>query len=441
MAGACPRRCCRVKFAERDTIFALASGAAMAAVAVLRISGADSGRILAALAGAVPPPRRASLRRLRDARGETLDRALVLWLPGPGSFTGEDGAELHLHGGRAVLDGVSAALVALGARPAEPGEFSRRAFLNGRIDLTEAEGVADLVAAETAAQRRQALAQMEGGLAARLTGWADRLRLLLAACEARIDFPEEAMPEEAEDAAHAEMRVLGAEMQAALAEGARAERLRDGLVFTVAGAPNVGKSSLVNALAGAEIAIVSAMPGTTRDVLETRLDLGGIPVALIDTAGLRETDDPIEAEGVRRARARAASADLVLAVGCPGIAAPAHPDALVIANKIDLGGTVPAGALGVSARTGQGMAELRAALAEAARRLTAAGNPAPLTRARHRAALAEATARLEAAASTDLAELAAEDLRLALRALGRITGMVGVEDLLDTIFRAFCIGK
>lgn len=413
----------------------------MVAVAVLRISGGDSARIVAALAASLPPPRRASLRRLRDASGETLDRALVLWLPGPGSFTGEDGAELHLHGGRAVLEAVSAALVALGARPAEPGEFSRRAFLNGRIDLTEAEGVADLVAAETAAQRRQALAQMEGGLAARLAGWADRLRLLLAACEARIDFPEEAMPEEAEAAARAEILALGAEMQAALAESARAERLRDGLVFTVAGAPNVGKSSLVNALAGAEIAIVSAIPGTTRDALETRLDLDGIPVALIDTAGLRETDDPIEAEGVRRARARAASADLVLAVGCPGIAAPDHPDALVIANKIDLGGAVPAGALGISARTGQGMAELRAALAEAARRLTAAGSPAPLTRARHRAALAEAAARLDAAASADLAELAAEDLRLALRALGRITGMVGVEDLLDTIFRAFCIGK
>ena len=410
-------------------------------MAVVRISGAEAARIIAALSGSLPPPRRASLRRLRDGAGDTLDRALVLWLPGPGSFTGEDGGEFFLHGGRAVLEGVAGALVAAGARPAEPGEFSRRAFLNGKLDLTEAEAVADLVNAETAAQRRQALAQLEGGLAARLAGWAARLRLLLAGEEARIDFPEEEMPAEQQNEAAREIAALLDEMRAALAEGARAERLRDGLVFAVAGAPNVGKSSLVNALAGAEIAIVSAIPGTTRDALETRLDLGGIPVTLIDTAGLRETDDPIEIEGVRRAHARAEAADLVLAVGCPGVPAPEAENAVLIENKCDLGAPVPTGALPVSALTGTGMAALRAALTEKARALTATAGAPPLTRARHRAALMEAAARLQSAGEAGLPELAAEDLRLALRALGRITGMVGVEDLLDTIFRAFCIGK
>jgi tRNA modification GTPase len=428
---------------DADTIFAVASGAGQAAIAVMRLSGPDSRRILAALCGRVPQPRRLSLRRLGD-----IDEAMIVWLPSPGSYTGEDSAEFFLHGGRAVLTGVADALVALGARPAEPGEFTRRAFLNGRMDLTEAEAVHDLIAAETEAQRRQALRQLDGALGTLYGGWADRLRLLLAQQEALIDFPDEDLPPEVEAQVRAELAALRREVAAHLDDGRRGERLREGLVFAVTGRPNVGKSSLVNALAERDVAIVSAIPGTTRDALETRVVLGGVPVTLVDTAGLREAADEIEAEGVRRARARAAAADLVITVE----AQPPRPDPLpqgegesvdgiLVANKIDLGGLVPAGAIGVSALTGEGLAELRARLADAARTLTESAGPPPLTQARHRAALLEAVARLAGAQTADLPELRAEDLRLALRALGRITGSVGVEDILDTLFARFCIGK
>ncbi len=472
---------------HEDTIFAVASGAGRAAIAVLRLSGAASATMLRALAGRLPPPRRASLRRLRDAAGEELDHALVLWLPAPASYTGEDAAELHLHGGRAVVDGVADALVALGARPAEPGEFTRRAFLNGRMDLVEAEAVGDLVDAETSAQRAQALRQLDGALGEVFRGWADRLRVMLAQQEALIDFPDEDLPPETEALALAELAGLSREIDAHLDDGRRGERLREGLVFAVTGPPNVGKSSLVNALAEREVAIVAATPGTTRDALETRVVLGGVPVTLVDTAGLRETEDEIEAEGVRRARARAAAADLVLAVDAaddgdkfpralvevgegarryrplvpprparqpsPGSqfrpstdeqevsGAVSTSPTLPIVNKIDLGGAVPPGAIGISVRTRAGMDVLRARLAAEARALTETAGPPPLTRARHRAALREAAACLARAGQADLPELRAEDLRLALRALGRITGQVGVEDLLDTIFRHFCIGK
>jgi tRNA modification GTPase len=428
---------------DADTIFAVASGAGQAAIAVMRLSGPDSRRILAALCGRVPQPRRLSLRRLGD-----IDEAMIVWLPSPGSYTGEDSAEFFLHGGRAVLTGVADALVALGARPAEPGEFTRRAFLNGRMDLTEAEAVHDLIAAETEAQRRQALRQLDGALGTLYGGWADRLRLLLAQQEALIDFPDEDLPPEVEAQVRAELAALRREVAGHLDDGRRGERLREGLVFAVTGRPNVGKSSLVNALAERDVAIVSAIPGTTRDALETRVVLGGVPVTLVDTAGLREAADEIEAEGVRRARARAAAADLVITVE----AQPPRPDPLpqgegesvdgiLVANKIDLGGLVPAGAIGVSALTGEGLAELRARLADIARSLTEDAGPPPLTQARHRAALLEAVARLAGAQTADLPELRAEDLRLALRALGRITGSVGVEDILDTLFARFCIGK
>jgi tRNA modification GTPase len=311
-----------------DTIFAVASGAGRAAVAVLRVSGAESARLLTALAGRMPPARRASVRRLRHG-GAELDHALVLWLPGPGSYTGEDCAELHLHGGRAVIEGVAEALVALGARPAEPGEFTKRAFLNGRMDLVAAEAVADLVDAETSAQRAQALRQMDGALGAIYRDWAERLRVLLAEQEALIDFPDEDLPADGAARGEAELVALREEIAAHLDDGRRGERLREGLVFAVTGPPNVGKSSLVNALAERDVAIVAATPGTTRDTLETRVVLGGVPVTLVDTAGLRETADAVEAEGVRRARARAEDADLVVAVasvdvpsslcrGCPG---------------------------------------------------------------------------------------------------------------------------
>ncbi len=436
-----------------DTIFALASGAGRAAVAVVRVSGPDSARILAALCGNLPQPRRASLRRLRGPDNQALDRALTLWMPGPASYTGEDSGELFLHGGRAVVDAVADALVALGARPAEPGEFTRRAFLNGRMDLTEAEGVADLIEAETQAQRRQALRQTEGALARLLSGWSDRLRLLLAEQEALIDFPDEDLPPDVEARVLAEIDALAHEMAAQLDQGRHGERLREGLVFVVGGAPNVGKSSLVNALASRDVAIVSPIPGTTRDALETRVVLGGVPVTLVDTAGLRDAEDAIEAEGVRRARARAEAADLVIAVGLPGPhparASPSPPcpaerergSIVAVVNKVDLGGVVPAGAIGVSALTGEGLDSLRAALAARARALTQMEGPPPLTRARHRAALAEAVDRLRGARAADWPELRAEDLRLALRALGHITGHVGVEDILDTLFSQFCIGK
>lgn len=441
---------CRVTAA--DTIFALASGAGRGAVAVLRMSGPGSGPMLAALAGGLPKPRMASLRRLRNPGSqEVLDQALVLWFPGPASYSGEDSAELHLHGGPAVVAAVGMALATLGARPAAPGEFTRRAFLNGRMDLTAAEGIADLIAAETEAQRRQALRQADGALATLTAEWTGRLTRLLAHQEAAIEFADDDLPTDLGEQARAGALALRREIETHLADGGQGERLREGVVVAILGAPNAGKSSLLNMLAGREAAIVSARAGTTRDVVEVRLDLAGVPVTLADTAGLREAGDEIEQEGIRRARRRAGEADLVLAV----FAADAPPDAetlawvkpgaLVVANKIDLapadeiiGGQVP---LSISAKTGAGLEALRAALSEAAQRLAGAGDAALLTRPRHRAALMEAATWLAEAEAAPLPELASEALRAALRALGRLTGHVGVEDILDVVFRDFCIGK
>jgi tRNA modification GTPase len=425
-----------------DTIFALASGSAHSAIAVVRVSGPASGPAVAALCGGkMPAPRQASLRRLRDVSGAVLDHALVLWFPAPGTYTGEDCAELHLHGGRAVIDGVADALTDAGLRPAEPGEFTKRAFLNGRMDLVEAEAVHDLIAAETEAQRRQALRQLEGELGALYQDWADRLRGILAYQEALIDFPDEDLPPEVEDQLLVTLRAVGAEIATHLNDAGRGEKLREGLFFAITGAPNVGKSTLINALAQRDVAIVSDIPGTTRDAVETRVVLGGVPVTLVDTAGLRETTDSIEAEGVRRALARAADADLVMTVIEAGSGVPERAGGLLIANKADLGRPGPDGALRISAKTGFGMGELRARLTDIARRMTESNGPPPLTRARHRAALLAASEHLEAAEKADLAELRGEDLRLAMRALGRITGHVGVEDILDTVFSKFCIGK
>jgi len=423
------------------TVFALASGAGRAAIAVLRISGPDSARLVTALCGSLPSPRRAVVRALRDSNGELLDRAMILWLPGPGSYTGEDSAELHLHAGRAVVDAVAAALGSLGARPAEPGEFTRRAFLNGKLDLVSAEAVHDLVAAETDAQRRQALRQLDGALGDLYGDWSDRLRRALAHQEALIDFPDEDLPAEVEADLMTSVRSLRAEIAAHLDDRRRGERLREGLFFAITGAPNVGKSSLINALAERDVAIVSATPGTTRDAIETRIVLGGVPVTLIDTAGLRDTTDPIEAEGVRRALNRAASADLVITVIEAGT--PFEPAAagLVVANKSDLVPEQNPGVLWISALTGAGLPELRARLAAEATVLTESGGPPPLTRARHRIALQEASRALEDAEGAREPELRGEAMRLALRALGSITGHVGVEDILDSIFRQFCIGK
>jgi tRNA modification GTPase len=429
---------------HEDTIFAAASGAGRAAIAVIRISGPASPAILASLCGRLPPPRRAVLHRLKDQGGVLLDQAMVVWLPRPGSYTGEDSAELYVHGGRAVMSGVASELVALGARPADPGEFTRRAFVNGRMDLTEAEAVHDLVCAETEAQRVQALRQLEGALSSLYGGWARRLTALLAQQEALIDFPDEDLPPEVTGKLQQELDLLQAEIAAHLADDGRGEKLREGLVFAITGPPNVGKSSLMNALAMRDVALVSAIPGTTRDALESRADFGGVPVTLVDTAGLRETEDFLEAEGVRRARARAASADLVISVfeaGDSRVQSQTMDRELSVANKCDLGGRVPDGALAVSALTGEGLPMLRQRLAEFAQDIAGLGGPPPLTQARHRAALNEALRHLHAAAAAGLPELQGEDLRLALRSLGRITGTVGVEEILDVLFSQFCIGK
>lgn len=429
-----------------DPIFALASGAGRAAVAVIRLSGAGTGGLVGTLCGGLPAPRRASLRRLRQG-GVVLDRALVLWLPGPASYTGEDSAELQLHGGPAVVAAVAEALAGLGARPAEPGEFTRRAFLHGKLDLTAAEGIADLIAAETEAQRRQAMRQAEGGLAERQAEWAARLTRLLARQEAFIEFEEEDLPADLDTRVALAAAELRDEMAALLADGGRAEKLRDGLAIAILGAPNAGKSSLLNALAGRDAAIVSARAGTTRDVVEVRMILAGVPVTLADTAGLREAADEIEAEGVRRALARAEAADLRLLVFAADAApdgatlALRGPDAVVVVNKADLGASAMEGAIAVSARTGHGLPALRARLEAAAAARAGLSDAATLTRPRHRAALRETVEWLDRLPTAGLPELRAEALRHALRALSRLTGRVDVEQVLDLVFGEFCIGK
>ncbi|WP_428377328.1 tRNA uridine-5-carboxymethylaminomethyl(34) synthesis GTPase MnmE [Lichenicoccus sp.] len=422
------------------TIFALATGTGRAAIAIMRITGPECGSILDRLCqGRRPPARQAALRDLHAS--ELLDRALVLWFPGPRSYTGEDCAELHLHAGPAVVDAVADALVGLGAIPAEPGEFTRRACARGRLDLLQAEGIADLVEAETQAQRRQALQQSGGTLSALYGEWGTRLRRLLAQQEALIDFPDEDLPAEVEVGLRHDIAALKLEMQAHLQDGEAGERLRSGLVFAIVGPPNVGKSSLLNCLAQRDAAIVSAAAGTTRDALEIRCVFGDVPVTLVDTAGLRATNDLVEAEGVRRARRHATQADLVLHVVEAGHGRPDPDDrTLLICNKIDQRPAAE-GFLGVSALTGTGVPALRDVLAGAARRLTSRSAGVPPTRARHRAAIVEAASHLVCAAAAAWPELRGEELRLAMRALGRLTGAVHVEDLLDSIFSQFCIGK
>jgi tRNA modification GTPase len=442
-----------------DTIFALATAPGRGGVAVLRLSGRGAGPALSAVAGGVPPPRVARRATFRDpASGETLDDGLSLFFPGPKSFTGEDVAEFHVHGGRAVVEALLEALGNIpGLRLAEPGEFTRRAFENGKLDLTAAEGLADLVAAETAAQRRQAQRQLAGALGRLYQGWRERLMRSLAHLEAEIDFPDEDLPVAAWQRMHGEVVELRAEIVAHLADDRRGERLRDGVSVAILGPPNAGKSSLMNALARRDVAITSAIAGTTRDVIEVALDLAGYPVVLADTAGLRPATDAVEAEGVRRAQARAAAADLRLVVidaskpeEATLLGDAVTAETVVVANKIDLepkdGGAwadrLGAGpAVRLSVATGAGVRELLGRLeAAVAARLSAGGAPM-ITRARHRAALQDCVGSLDRAAASGRIELAAEDLRLAARALGRITGQVGVEDILDIIFREFCIGK
>ncbi|WGD29265.1 tRNA uridine-5-carboxymethylaminomethyl(34) synthesis GTPase MnmE [Ancylobacter sp. WKF20] len=445
----------------RDTIAAVSSGTG-GAVAVIRLSGPLAGEAVRALCGRLPEPRRASLAILRDpVSGERLDEGLALWFPGPRSATGEDMAELQIHGGRAVIAAVLGALFALpGLRPAEAGEFTRRAFLNGRMDLASAEGLADLIAAETEGQRRLALAHAFGHLGARVEAWRRQLIQAMALVEAGIDFSDEAdVPAETRALAHPPIVALAGELRAALADR-RGALLREGAVIALAGRPNAGKSSLMNALAARDVAIVSDEPGTTRDVLEVALDLAGHKVTLLDTAGLREATGKVEAEGIRRARARIGEADLVLWVhdATDGPAPTDIPDApagegaarWLLANKADLAPAPLASpdwaarSFTVAATTGEGLPDLIAALsAFVAARAEGAEHPM-LVRERHRAGAQEALGHLDLALAgwDDLSEeLLAEELRLAARALGRITGAIGTEDLLDVVFREFCIGK
>jgi tRNA modification GTPase len=435
-----------------ETIFAPATAAGRAAIAVMRVSGPNARRAATLLAGGLPPPWVAVRRRIADPEsGEALDDGLVLWFPAPRSATGEDVVEFHLHGSRAVLAAMMQALSQLGLRLAEPGEFTRRAFLNGKLDLLQSEAIADLTAAETEAQRRQALRQLGGELGDIYRDWRNRLTRILAHLEAAIDFPDEDLPPEIEDHILGETEALVGEIERHLADGRRGERLRDGIEVAIVGPPNAGKSSLLNRIARRDAAITSAVPGTTRDVIEVAIDLGGYPVVLADTAGLRDSDDPIEREGNRRAVQRAEEAEIRLYVfdaAHPGDAAAAAAwpgaDTILVANKIDLVQVerldLPSSALKGSALTGDGIDRLLSVLGERVAQTYRIEAPV-LTRARHRLALEDAAAALRRSFAAWLPELRAEDLRLALRGLGRITGAVDVDDLLDVIFRDFCIGK
>ncbi len=428
----------------------------------MRLSGEGVDAIVAGMAGDRPAPRRASLRTLSSLAGARLDDALVLRFPGPDSYTGEDCAELHLHGGRAVVEAVLGDLAARGARPAEPGEFTRRAFQNGKLDLSQAEAVADLVDAETEAQRTQALDQLGGALARKYEAWRTELVEALAYLEAAIDFPDEDLPEAVAERARPRVEGLLAALDAALADAARGERVREGWRIAVIGAPNAGKSSLFNALVRREAAIVTDTPGTTRDVIEATLTLDGYRVLLADTAGVRETGDAIEAEGVRRARSWAEEAGLRLwvidASASDGSWREAQdlvwPGDIAVFNKADR----PAGAdrnaaeawlshigldrLDLSATADGGVDALDARLRAKAVEALAGGEFPAVTRERHRLRLTEARSHLARAIPVlGQAELAAEDLRLAARALGRVAGRVDAEDILDVVFASFCIGK
>jgi tRNA modification GTPase len=480
----------------RHTIYALSSGRPPAAIAVVRISGAAAGEALKTVIGKIPEPRTATLGRVRGINGEIIDEALILWFPAPHSETGEDVAELQLHGGRAVVASVFAALSRVpGLRPAEAGEFTRRAFENGKLDLTAVEGLADLVLAETESQRRLAFRQMRGALGKRAENWRAQLIQALALIEARIDFSDEAdVPQDLVTPALRIVRALEGEIASVLADGGRGERLREGLVVAIAGPPNAGKSTLLNRIAKREAAIVSPYAGTTRDVIEVHLDLGGLPMTLLDTAGIRETDDPVELEGVRRARERANTADLVLWVvdaserarsplavrpsaEKPSVTAPTW----VIRNKTDLTqrtergsqnnvrnesncrvnkpltnvvndrstGTSEFGFSGsepvfdLSGKSGEGFDALLEQLTKHAETYLVGAESALVTRERHRRALEDVVAALRRAlrGDPDHEDLLAEELRIAAQSLGRLTGRVDVEDVLDVIFRDFCIGK
>lgn len=423
-----------------DTIYALSSGSPPAAIAVVRISGPKADAALAALAGKIPEPRVATLAALHTPQGERLDTALVLRFPGPASATGEDVAELHLHGGRAVVATVLESLSRIeGLREAAAGEFTRRGFENGRIDLAEAEGLADLLEAETESQRRAALSLAGGTLSRLVGGWQDRLTRLAAQLESVIDFSDEgevgdALPPGWRESAEA-LRTELAELMAR----PTIERLRSGVRVVIAGPPNAGKSSLLNWLAGRQAAITSAVAGTTRDLVEAPTAIAGTPFLLVDTAGLRESADEIEGIGVSRALESVEMADLLLWLGSPGDC-PRHERALIVQSKIDMTEADPAADVHVSSETGEGMAGLVDILVERARALLPAEDDVALN-ARHREAVREAADALQQAVELDDLVLAGEGVRVARRALGRVSGRGGVEDMLDALFSRFCIGK
>ena len=433
---------------QTDTIYALASGLGIAGVAVIRISGAESLSILKKLTEITnPAPNHAYFSAL-SFKGKILDKALVLYFRAPHSFTGEDILELQVHGGRGVIQAV---LQALGSfkhcRPAERGEFSRRAVINGKMDLTEAEGLLDLVHAETEQQRRQALAQMDGNLSKLYESWRSQLVHHLAYAEAFIDFPEEDIPPEKEKEINTNIQTLIEHIQTHLNDEKRGERLREGFQIAIIGAPNVGKSSLINTLTHKEVAIVSQIAGTTRDIVEAHLDVDGFPVILADTAGLRESAGQIEAEGIKRAVKKAEQADLILFVqDATAKKAQEPPKSLLkkriitIWNKTDLlkikqkkGGHF------LSAKTGAGVTALWTEIKQIL--LDSASAGAVITRERYRVALKECVSHLKSALQATALELKTEDLRMAARSLGRITGRIDVDELLDVIFRDFCIGK
>ncbi|PZQ65473.1 MAG: tRNA uridine-5-carboxymethylaminomethyl(34) synthesis GTPase MnmE [Phenylobacterium zucineum] len=443
-----------------DTIYAPATAAGRSAVAVVRTSGPRTRQALRTVAGGVPKARRASLKSLRGPDGEEIDRALVLFFPGPDSYTGEDVAEFHVHGGASVVAALLETLGALGLRLAEPGEFTRRAFEHGKLDLAQAEGVADLIDAETEAQRRQALEQLGGRLSAVQARWTDALLEALAMLEAAVDFPDEEVPQDVAARARPVLERLAAELDAAAADAERGERVREGFRIALIGAPNAGKSTLLNAIAGRDAAIVTATPGTTRDIIEVPLVLAGYKALLADTAGLRETGDEIEAEGVRRARAWAAGADLRLWLvdgtsnETPGVPMELRRGDLCLITKRDQ----PVGSAGawasqqarrlemsVAEFTAKGpgdLAWLQTTLAERVVEALAGAEPPAATRLRHQELLTDAADRVRSALRHDEhIELAAEDVRLASRALDRITGRIDPEQVLGRIFSTFCIGK
>ncbi|MBU2084894.1 MAG: tRNA uridine-5-carboxymethylaminomethyl(34) synthesis GTPase MnmE [Alphaproteobacteria bacterium] len=442
---------------ERDTICALASGAPPAAIAILRLSGPQVRQLADRhLGSGLPAARHATLTDMTDDDGVLVDRGLALFMPGPGSYTGEDTLELYLHGGAAVIAHALETLTAhVGVRMAEPGEYTRRAFEAGKLDLTEAEGVADIIEAETVAQKAQALRQLGGGLSETYDQWRAELTGVLALVEVAIDFPDEGdAPQDTTAPILAKLgRVIG-EMETALGDGGIGERIRDGFRVAIIGAPNAGKSTLLNRLARREAAIVTAKAGTTRDVIEVRRVLGGHVVWIADTAGLRVTVDEIEAEGVRRAEVAAREADLRLFVLDAGEPDTSHLSTeyrldtdIVVVNKSDLG-AAPDGVIAdhvISARDGFGVDALEQAIAQFVDQYAASVEAPVITRQRHRARLTQGLSSLEAAQDAleqDVgAELAAEDIRMALRQLGSIIGVVGVEDVLGAVFSEFCIGK